>query len=154
MDRKSQVGRWRVIIEVPLHQDRVRTQIHELLARDDAGRDLWHLLVDKRFASRYGNDRGTAFVDGTQSVGDTHAPLQYLFRIVDLAAAGAGEIALEQGFQHQHKRIAPLTAQLSALRCSALHGTSDTEEYPSAAPITPAPARRRDARARRAPTLA
>src|SRR5215813_6209770 len=92
-------------------QNRIGAQIDESLAAHDTGDDLRHLFVDERFAAGDGNDWRAALVDCMQSVGDAHAPLQHLFRIVDLAAPGTGKIALEQGLQHQHQRVAPLTAQ-------------------------------------------
>ena len=52
------------------------------------------------------DDRGAAFVDRLEAVLDRNALIQDLVGIIDLAAAGAGEIAAEQRLQHQHERIA------------------------------------------------
>src|SRR5579885_1321554 len=52
--------------------------------------------------------------NGAQRILHRQPLLQDLLRIVDLAAAGAGEIALEQRLQHEHQRVALLAAQLLA----------------------------------------
>ncbi len=111
-------------------QDRVGAQVDELLARHDAGDDLRHLLVDERLAARDGHHRRAAFIDRLQRVLDAHPLLQDLLRIVDLAAAGAGQIALEQRLQHQHQRIALVTAQLAAGDVACRPIQSGSAEYP------------------------
>ena len=95
-------------------QDGVRAQIDELLARHDAGDDLRHLLVDQRLAAGDRDHRRAALIHRAQRVRDAHPLLQDLLRIIDLAAAGAGQIALEQRLQHQHQRITLLAAQFAA----------------------------------------
>ena len=90
---------------------RVGAQIDELLAGHDAGDDLRQFLMDEGLAAGNGDHRCAAFIDGMQRVGDAHASLQHLLRMVDLAAAVAGQIALEQRLQHQHQRITFGTAQ-------------------------------------------
>ncbi len=114
VDREGQVGRGLVFVDVLGEQNRVRAQVDEFLARHDAGDDLRHLLVDQGFAAGNGHDGRAALVHRLQGVLDADPLLQDLLRIVDFAAAGAGEIALEQGFQHQHERIALVAAQLAA----------------------------------------
>src|SRR5207249_3182429 len=44
---------------------------------------------------------------------DAQALLQDLLRIIDLAAARAGEIALEERLEHQHQRIPLLAPELA-----------------------------------------
>src|ERR1019366_4592844 len=112
VDRKSQVRRRLVFIDVLGYQQRVGAQIDEFLARDDALDDLRQALVDQRLAARDRHPRGAAIVDRLQRIGDAHAALQYVLLIVDLAAAGAGQIALEQWLEHQHQRIALAAADL------------------------------------------
>ena len=50
----------------------------------------------------------------SQGVFDRHVLVQDRIRIVDLPAAGASEIAPEQGFEHQHKRVALAAGQALA----------------------------------------
>jgi hypothetical protein len=112
VNRERQVRRRLVLIELLLEQQRVRAEIDELLARDDAFDDLRHLLVDQRLAAGDRDDGRTALVDGAQRVFDRHALAQDLVGVIDLAAAGAGEIALEQRLEHQHERIAFVALEL------------------------------------------
>ena len=102
-----------VFVDVLGEQDGVGAQIDEFLALHDAGDDLRHFLVDQRLASRNGHDGGAALVHGLQRVLDAHALLQDLLRIVDLAAAGAGQVALEQGFQHEDQGISLVAPQFA-----------------------------------------
>src|SRR5262249_5145413 len=99
-------------IELLLEQQSVRAEIDELLARDDALDDLRHLLVNERLAARNRHDRSAALVHRLERVLDGHALAQDLVRIVALAAARAGEIALEQRLEHQHERIALIALEL------------------------------------------
>ena len=76
--------------------------------------DLRQLLVDQRLAAGDRHDRRAAFLGGVERVLDRDALVQDLVRIVDLAAAGACEIAAEQRLQHQHERIAFAARQMLA----------------------------------------
>src|SRR4029077_20686465 len=112
MYREREIRRRRVLIELLLEQERVRAEIDELLARDDALDYLRHILVDQRLAARYRHDGRAALVDGLERVLDRHALAQDLVRIVDLAAPRAREVALEQRLEHQHERIALVALEL------------------------------------------
>ena len=78
----------------------------ELLARDDAFDNRLHVLVQQRLAAGDRDDRRAAFVDRLQAVLDRQAAIEDIVLVIDLAAAGAGQIAAEQRLQHQHQRIA------------------------------------------------
>ena len=92
-------------MQLLFQEQRIGAQRHELLARDDALDDLADLLVDQRFAARDGDHRRAAFVDRVEAFLDRQPLVEDGVRIIDLAAAEAGEVATEQRFQHQHKRI-------------------------------------------------
>src|SRR6185312_2997198 len=111
---EREIGRGLVLVDVLGEQDGVGAEVDEALARDDPGHDLRHLLVDERLTSGDGHHRRPALIDGVQRVFHGDPLLQGLFRIVDLAAAGAGEVALEQRLEHEHQWIALLPAQLLA----------------------------------------
>ena len=72
------------------------------------------ILVDQRLAAGDRDDRRAAFLGGVERILDRDALVQDLVRIVDLAAAGAGEIAAEQRLQHQHERIALAAGEMLA----------------------------------------
>src|ERR1700724_3315463 len=95
---EEQVGRRLELIELLFEQQRVGAQRHELLARHDALDDRADVLVDERFAARNGDHRGTAFVDRRQAFLDRKPAIENRIRVVDLAAADAGEVAAEQRF--------------------------------------------------------
>jgi hypothetical protein len=125
MHGPGEVRRRLVFVDVLGQQDRVRAQIHELLARDDAFDDLRQFLVDQRLATGNGNDRCIALVHRCQCLLDAHALLQNFLGLIDLAAAGASQIALEQWLQHHRQRITLLTAQLLAKNVASDRGLLD-----------------------------
>jgi len=102
MNRERQVWRWLILINVLGKQNRVRAQVDEFLACNDASDYLGHLLVDQRFAARDRHHWRATFVYGPQRVFNAHSFLQDFFGVVDLAAAGTRQVALKQRFQHQN----------------------------------------------------
>src|SRR2546429_1294058 len=113
VDREGEIGRRPVVVDVPREQNRVGAEVHELPPRHDSRDDLRHLFMDERLAPRNGHDRSAALVHGPKRLLDAQALLQDLLRIIDLAAARAGEIALEEGLEHQHQRITFLAPELA-----------------------------------------
>ena len=93
-------------VHLLFQQQRVGADDDELLARDRALHDLLDLAVQQRLAAGDHHHRGAALVDRLHAFGDRQALVQDLGRIVDLAAAGAGQVAAEQRLQHQHQRVA------------------------------------------------
>ena len=81
-------------------------RIDELLLRDVALDDARHLLVQQRLAAGDRDHRRAALVDRVHALLERQALVEDLVRVVDLAAAGAREIAAEQRLEHQHERIA------------------------------------------------
>src|SRR5690606_24692567 len=112
MDRPREVRRRLVVVDLLLEQERIRAEVHELLARDDAANDFRHLLVNQRLPAGDRHDRRTALVDRAQRVLDTHPLSQDVGWIVDLAVPRAREVALKQGLEHQDQRIALVPLQL------------------------------------------
>ena len=74
--------------------------------------DLGKLLVEQRLAAGDRDHRRAAFIDGCKAVGHRQALVEDFVGIVDLAAAGAGEIAAEQRLEHEHERIALAAGQM------------------------------------------
>ena len=68
--------------------------------------DLLDLAVQQRLAAGDRHHRGAALVDRLEALRDDEALVQDLVGIIDLAAAGAGQIAAEQRLEHEHERIA------------------------------------------------
>ena len=89
--------------------------------------DLRHVAMQQRFAAGDGDRRRAAFVDRVHAFVEGQALVEDLVGIVDLAAAGAGEVAAEQRLQHQHQRIALAAGQMllddiGADRAACLNG--------------------------------
>ena len=72
---------------------------------DIAFDDLGHVAVEQGLAAGDGNGGRAAFVDRVHALLIGQALVQDLVGIIDLAAAGAGQVAAEQRLQHQHQRI-------------------------------------------------
>ena len=106
MDRPGEIRMRLVLVDLLGQQQRVGAQDHELVARDEALDDLRHLAMEQRLAAGDRHGRRAAFVDRFHALVIDEALVQDLVGIIDLAAAGAGQIAAEQRLQHQHQRIA------------------------------------------------
>jgi hypothetical protein len=57
-----------VLIDMLGQQDGIGAQVHELLARHDAGDDLRHLLVDERLTAGDRHHRGAALIDRLERI--------------------------------------------------------------------------------------
>ena len=111
VDGEREPGRGLVIPDALPEQQRVRAQVDEAPALDEAAHDLRHLLVDQGLAAGDGHDGRTAFLGRADGVLDADAPVEDRVRVVDLPASRAREVAAEQRLQHQHQGIALLAAQ-------------------------------------------
>src|SRR5690348_7447624 len=105
MDRPDEERIRLEAVDLLLEQQRVGAQIDELLACDDAFGDLLDLAVEQGLAAGDRDHRRAAFVDRLEALFDRQALVQDLVGIIDLAAAGAGEVAAEQRLEHENQRI-------------------------------------------------
>ncbi len=108
----EQIGRGFKQVQLFLQQESIGAQRDELLARNDAFDDLADVAMDERLAARDRHHRRTALIDGVKAFLHRQAPVQDRIRVVNLAATETGEIATEQGLQHQHQRISLAPAEL------------------------------------------
>src|ERR1700722_16013797 len=118
----------------------------EFLARDDAFDDLADLFVNERLAARNGDHRRAALVDRVETLLHREALVEDRVRIVDLAAAEAGEVAAEQWLEHQHERIALTPSQTLTQHIGTDDGLLSqryTQNFPlsNAFPLSPQRAR-------------
>ena len=104
VDDPGEVRRGPEQIELLLHEQTVGAQIDEAAAADELGRDLADLGVQQRLAAGDGDDRGAALHDGVHGGVDRHPLPQQLARILDLATAGAGQIAGEERLELEDER--------------------------------------------------
>ena len=101
-------------VELLLEQQRVGAEVDVLLARDEPCDDLVDLGMQQRLAAGDAHHRRAALVHGAQALLDRELLLQHVRRVLDLAAAGAGEVAAVERLEHQHERVARVAAQLLA----------------------------------------
>ena len=105
VDRPGEEGMRLVFVDLLFQQQGVGAQNDELLAVEIAAHDLGHVAMEQWLAAGDGDGGGAAFLDGVHALLHRQAAVEDGVGIVDLAAAGAGEIAAQQRFQHQHQRI-------------------------------------------------
>ena len=101
-------------IDLFFEQQRVGTEIDEFLAGDDALDDLLDLAVEQRLAAGDDDDRRAAFIDRLEAFRDAEALIEDRVGIIDLAAAGARQVAAKQRLEHEHQRVASASRQLLA----------------------------------------
>src|SRR5580704_9395864 len=112
MDRPGEIGARLVLIDLLFEQQGVGADDRKFFARNDALDDLRQISVQQRLAARHDDHRSAALVDRGQGVLDRDPFVKNGVGIVDLATAGASEVAPEQRLQHQHQRIAVATGQV------------------------------------------
>ena len=92
--------------ELALQEDRIGTQIHEALALDQLRGDHVYLRVNQRLAAGDRDHRRTALLNRTDRLLDRHALAQHMLGLLDLAAAGARQVALEQRLElHDQRKL-------------------------------------------------
>ena len=99
-------GRQQPSLELLLQEERVRAEIHVLFARDEFRHERADVRVHERLAAGNADDGGAALLDRLQALLHGQVFLEDLGRILDLAAAGAGEVAAEKRLEHQHQWVA------------------------------------------------
>ena len=90
---EGEVGRRGEERELALEQQGVGAQIDELAPPHELVGDLVNLGVHQRLAAGDGHHGRAALLDGGHGLLDGHALAQRRDRMLDLAAAGAGEVA-------------------------------------------------------------
>src|SRR5215472_3680191 len=78
------------LVDLLLEQQRVRAQVDEFLASEDALNDLVDLAVQEWLAAGNDNDRCAAFVYCFEALGDAQALIEDRIGVVDLATSGTG----------------------------------------------------------------
>ena len=103
-----------ISVELLLHQQRIGADGNIFALGESALDDLGKLFVEQRLTAREHDDRGPAFVDCLHAIGNRQSLVQYLVRIIDLAAARTSEVTAKQRLQHQHQRVTLSTLQMLA----------------------------------------
>jgi len=74
--------------------------------RDQLFDEASDVRVHQRLAAGDRHHWRAAFVDGGEALLDRQVLPENLSRVLDLAAAGASQIAPEERLEHQHERVA------------------------------------------------
>src|SRR5581483_3719830 len=85
---------------------RVRAHIDVLPARNQPSNDLVDLRMKQRLATRDRHHGRTRFLDRPEALVRTQLLLEDVGRVLNLPAAGAGQIAAEERLQHRDQREA------------------------------------------------
>ena len=100
-----------------------------MLAFDQLVGDHVDLGVDQGLAAGDRDHRGAALLDRADRLLDRHPPAQLVLGVLDLAAARAGEVALEQRLElHDQRELLafgqPLAHQVQPMRVLCLNRTA------------------------------
>ncbi len=114
MDRPGEQRVRLELVELLFQQQRVGAEIDVFAARHQGFDNLDDFFMQQRLAAGDRDDRRAALFGRLNAFLDRQARVQDVVGIVDLAAAGAGQVAAEERLQHQHKRVALVTDEVLA----------------------------------------
>ena len=86
-------------------QQRVGAEINVFLAGHQPVHDLDDLRVHQRLAARNADDRRAAFLNRAETFLGSELFFQDVRGILDLAAAGTGQVAAQERLEHQDKGV-------------------------------------------------
>ena len=98
-------------VEFAFEEKGVGAEIDVFFAGDESLDDFIDLGMDEGFAAGDGNHGGTALVRGRPALFRSEAFAENVIRVLDFAAPGAGEVATEEGLEHENERVAFVSAQ-------------------------------------------
>ena len=104
VNRPGEVWARLELVQLLLQQQRVRAQVHELLACHQLRGDEVDLGMDERLAARDRDHRRARLLDRVERLLDRHPLLQDVLRVLDLPAERAGEVALEERLELDEQR--------------------------------------------------
>jgi hypothetical protein len=112
MNAESQVLAGLEKMDLFFQQKRVGAKVDIFFARDQTGDDFSDLGMHQRLTAGNRDHGRAALVHGAEAFFRRQIFFQDVRGVLDFAASGAGEIAAEQGFKHQHQRILLATGEL------------------------------------------
>jgi hypothetical protein len=98
-------------IEFTFEEQGVRAEINILFAGDEAFHDFVDLRMDERFPAGDGDHGGAAFVRGRPALLGGEALIENVIGVLDFSATSAGQIATEEGLEHEHEGVPLVAAQ-------------------------------------------
>src|SRR5262245_26164133 len=112
MDAEGEKLRGLILIELSLHQNRIGAEIDIPLLINQPTDDLGHFWMDHGFTTRDAHNWSPAFLRCSPTLLRCKPLIEHMIRILNLSAAGTGQIAAEERLQHQHERIPLYPTQL------------------------------------------
>ena len=95
VDAECEKLRGLILVKFSLHQNRIGAEIHIPLLRDQPTDNRGHLGMDHRFATGNTDDRGATLLRRRQALLRRESLIQHMIRVLNLSAAGTGQIATE-----------------------------------------------------------
>src|SRR5690625_375837 len=101
-------------MQLLFQQQRTGAERDIFLPLDEPGDDLVDLAMDQRLATRNGDHWRAAFLGRRPALFGAEPAIQDRIRVIDLAAAGTGQVAAEKRLEHQHERVTLVPLQFLA----------------------------------------
>ena len=99
-------------IELFFEQESVGAEVDVLFTGDQAVDNFFDLRMHERLAAGDGDGGDTAFFDCFEALFGAEVALQDVGGILNFSAASAGQVAAEEGFEHQDERVAFASGEL------------------------------------------
>jgi len=98
-------------IDFSLEKKGVRAEINVFFACDEAFDDLVDFRMDQWFATGDRNHGGSALIGGGPALFGGQPFIENVVRVLDFATARTGEVATEEGLEHEDERVSFVAAQ-------------------------------------------
>ena len=95
VDAEREKLRRLILIEFPLHQNRIGTEIDVPFLCDQPANNRRHFGMDHRLSAGNADDRGSAFFGRRPTLLRSKSLIQHMVRVLNLSAAGTGQITPE-----------------------------------------------------------
>ena len=98
-------------IDFSLEKKGVRAEINVFFACDEAFDDLVDFRMDQWFATGDRDHGGSALIGGGPALFGGQPFIENVVRVLDFATARTGEVATEEGLEHEDERVSFVAAQ-------------------------------------------
>jgi len=105
VDGEGEVFGGLVLVEVFFEEECVGAEVDIFFLFDEFFYDEVHFGMEHGFAAEYGDDWCATFFDCFHALVEGEFLFEYVCGVLDFAASGAGEIAAEDGFEHEDEWV-------------------------------------------------
>jgi hypothetical protein len=95
-----------------LEEEGVGAEVDVFFTLDEAFDDFFDVRVKQRFTAGDGDHGSAAFIDGFEALLGGELLFEDVGGVLDFAAAGTGEVAAEEGLEHEDEGVALDAAEL------------------------------------------